>query len=42
MSNEEKILAIMQLIINKTMPKEQLGFYTESDLFNEVSEIINK
>lgn len=41
MSNEQKIMEIVDLIIKKTMPKDQFGFYTEQNLCNDVARIIN-
>ena len=41
MSNEQKILAILKLIFEKTMPKDQFGFYTEQDMYNDIARIIN-
>ena len=41
MNNEQKICEIYQLITNKTMPKDQLGFYTENDLVDDITKIVN-
>lgn len=41
MSNEQKIRALMELIFKRTEPKDQLGFYTEQDLYNDIKHIIN-
>ena len=41
MSNEQKIQAIVELIFDKTIPKDQLGLYAEEDLIRDVAEIID-
>ena len=40
MSNEQKVRAIFELIVDKTIPKDQWGFYTESDLIRDIEYII--
>lgn len=42
MSNEQKIEAIYQLIVQKTMPKDQFGFYTEQMLIQDIAAIMNQ
>lgn len=41
MSNEQKIVAIVKLIFDRTLPKDQFGFYTEQNLVQEITGIIN-
>lgn len=41
MSNEQKIQAILNLIFQKTMPKDQFGFYTEQHMYQDIANIIN-
>lgn len=41
MSNQEKVEQIFQLIVDKTYPKEQFGFYSESNLYQDIARIIN-
>lgn len=41
MTNEDKALAIFRLIVEKTYPKEQFGFYTEQMMFDDILKILN-
>ncbi len=41
MTNEQKAVKILKLIFDKTMPKDQFGFYTEEMLFQDVLKIIS-
>jgi hypothetical protein len=40
MSDEQKAQAVYELIVRETYPKDQLGFYTEEMLYNEILGII--
>jgi len=41
MTNEQKVQAIYDLIAKNTYPKDQLGFYSEQDLWNDLTKILN-
>lgn len=36
-----KTQQIYELIVKHTYPKDQLGFYSEQDLYNDIDNIIN-
>jgi len=40
MSNDKKVKAIVDLIIEKTIPKDQFGFYGVDDIIRDVEAII--
>ena len=42
MTNEDKAWAIFRLIVEKTYPKEQFGFYTEEMMLEDIRKIINQ
>ncbi len=39
--NDYKAQQILQLIFQKTYPKEQFWFYSEQDMYNDVLRILN-
>jgi len=40
MTDEQKIMSIFSLIMRKTYPKDQLGFYSEQNLIDDITSII--
>ena len=40
MNSEQKAVEICELIFKHTMPKDQFGFYTEQDMFQDVLSIL--